>query len=487
MMLFGACVFSSSALADGGPPAAYGILFDPGNPSHIIIRSQFWGLFDGHEGAPGWSLLCSQAFGGFATIKQNFPAVVAQGGRILVAADFEGLNMSDDECTWRTSDAFGGAQIISIAPIDASRTGFVTVTALGMNGGTMSRVYLSADRGDTWKETAGKLLLDFSVMDVAVAPSDPDRIYVVGVMVNGGPRMIGTSTDGGASWAMLPVGAPDQYTERASSHLSIVGIDPAHPGTLFVRADGPDDVPPVDDELWASSDAGKTWIKSYAPSGNMAGFAFSADGKRVFIGGIAEGIKVATVEDAVAGKAGAFRSVFSGKVWGLGMNAGKLYAGTDDFAMKPPFMLGVSADEGATFAPVMNHCEVSFPSCPASSTMELRCREQWERVGGYVFDLLDEGKGCDDRIGNGGAAGAAGMGGAPAVTSGGAASVASGGGPAVASGGSPAMASAAPGAVSNGQSGDCSIERTRSSIPFSTIALVAGTAAGIGFRRRRRQ
>src|SRR5262245_5759138 len=72
-LLLSETLFSLSARADGGPPAAYGILFEPGNPSHIVLHSQYWGLFDGHEGSTSWSLLCSQAFGGRATEIQKFP------------------------------------------------------------------------------------------------------------------------------------------------------------------------------------------------------------------------------------------------------------------------------------------------------------------------------------------------------------------------------------------------------------------------------
>lgn len=206
-----ASLFGSLAFADGGFPAAYGIMFEPGNPSHIVIRSRYWGLFDGHQGARAWSLLCSQAFGGRATTEEEFPTVFAGGGRILVASGFEGVNISDDGCAWRKSDAFDPQiQVVSIAPIDAARTSFVTVTAHGVNGLTTSRAFVSSDRGDTWMETKGSLLADLSVMDVAVAPSDRSRFYVVGVMVNGGPRKIGTSTDAGASWTMLPLTSPDQ-------------------------------------------------------------------------------------------------------------------------------------------------------------------------------------------------------------------------------------------------------------------------------------
>ena len=85
---------STPARADGGIPRAWGILFEPGNPSHIVIRSLFWGLFDQRDGQSDWSLFCSQAFGGKALVKEDHPTVLTQGGRILVAGGFAGLTAS---------------------------------------------------------------------------------------------------------------------------------------------------------------------------------------------------------------------------------------------------------------------------------------------------------------------------------------------------------------------------------------------------------
>src|SRR5262249_55908248 len=109
---------STPALADGGIPRAWGILFEPRKPSHLVLRSLFWGLFDKREGQNDWSLLCSQVYGGKALVKEDHPTVVTQGGRIMVAGGFSGLGASDDGCSWRTIDAFGGDSVLGLAPID---------------------------------------------------------------------------------------------------------------------------------------------------------------------------------------------------------------------------------------------------------------------------------------------------------------------------------------------------------------------------------
>ncbi|HEX4334396.1 MAG TPA: hypothetical protein VH062_00705 [Polyangiaceae bacterium] len=390
--LAAATAFSGTALADGGIPRGYGILFEPGNSAHMLIHSQYWGLFDSRSGPTSWNLLCSQAFGGRSLDPDNYATVLAQGGRILVAGDFSGLIISDDTCDWKKIDAFNGEPVQTISPADTAGKGFLAVTVQGEMGGVTSRVYSSTDRGDTWTKLKGAIDADISIQGIAVAPSDPMRVYAVGVKINSGPREIAVSTDGGASFKTLPVGAMTDYDATQVAPLSVVGIAPDDPDTLFVRADGSDAAGFVlADELWVSSDAGKTWKKTYQPADmhDLPGFTFTPDGKSVLIAGPAEGLLKASVADAVAAKAGAFTKVFTGAVWGLRYQDGKLYAGNDDYAMKPPFMFGVSEDDGKTFTGIMGHCDVGFPKCDPSSTMQMVCAEQWQRVGGYQTDYID--------------------------------------------------------------------------------------------------
>src|SRR5579871_1643424 len=89
-----AVAWSAPARADGGIPRGYGILFEPGNPSHIVVHSQYWGLFNGMDGSSTWTMLCSQVFGGRALDPDNYATVMAKGGRILVAGQFNSLYIS---------------------------------------------------------------------------------------------------------------------------------------------------------------------------------------------------------------------------------------------------------------------------------------------------------------------------------------------------------------------------------------------------------
>ena len=462
---------SPPARADGGNPRGYGILFEPGNPSHVVLHSQFWGLFDSRSGPMGFKLLCSQAFGGRTVDPDYYPTVIAQGGRILVAADFDGLIVSDDTCSWRKIDAFDGIPVPTIAAADAVGTNFLAVTVASQGGNNTSRVYSSTDRGDTWTKLNGTITTNVDIDGIAAAPSDPKRIYGVGVVINGGPRMLAVSRDGGATFDMSPLAATTEYDRSQVAPLSVAGIVRNDPDTLFVRADGSDSSGAVlADELWVSSDAGKTWKKAYQPAGDLPGFAFTPDGKNVLVAGPLDGIEQATLADAIAAKPGAFTKIYPNAVWGLAFNEGKLYAGNDDNAMKPPFMFGVSTDGGKTFASLMRHCDVAFPTCSTDSTMEKVCRDEWTRMGGYVYDYIDVDT-C--RAGSGGAPGAGGASGASG----------SGGAP---TGGTTGATSSLGGAPATSRSSGCSLGTSprRGSFPTTAMVVLMGIAAALLRRSR---
>jgi hypothetical protein len=501
-----ALAFSAPARADGGIPRAYGILFEPGKPSHILVHSQYWGLFDGQAGGTSWNMLCSQDFGGRALDADNYATVLAQGGRILVAGQFNGLMISDDNCNWKQIDAFNMESVQGIAPVDSMGKSFVAVTVLGTADGVTSRVYTSTDRGDTWTATKGTIPKDTSMANVGVAPSDPKRIYVVGVVINGGPRQIAVSMDGGDTFTVSPVGDMSMYDPTLIKPLSVAAILPNDPNTLFVRADGGDmQGAQAPDELWVSSDAGKTWKLVYSPTdpNDLPGFALTPDGKNVLISGPAEGIKQAALADAIAAKPNAFTQIYKGQVWGLAFQGDTLYAGNDDYNMKPSFTVGMSTDGGKTFSKVMTKCEVTFPTCDMSSTNTMVCSEQWTRQGGYVTDYLDNACGLGGMGGMGGMSGggagptggstSAGVGGVATSTGGTTtattgATTGAGGSTSSGESGAPAGAAAggSAGQTASKSSSGCSCSAVRETGSPLAMWLVAGAAFGLDAWRRRR-
>ncbi len=98
------------------------------------------------------------------------------------------------------------------------------------SGGTGGGVYVSRDGGDTWTKLGGGLpAADHAVgkVSVAVAPSDPDRVYA---LIEDDHPSLYRSDDGGRRWRL--VNRNHDMAERASYYTRIA-VDPSDPDRIY--------------------------------------------------------------------------------------------------------------------------------------------------------------------------------------------------------------------------------------------------------------
>ena len=141
--------------------------------------------------------------------------------------------------------------------------------ALAVTGvpGHPERFYFGSVGGGVWRtDNAGRTWTPIfdrepvsSIGAIAVAPSDPNTIYVGSgeadmrsdiIQGNGMYK----STDGGATWAHIGL-ADTQAIGR-------IAVDPSHPNVVYVAALGHPYGPSRERGLFKSVDGGKTWTKS---------------------------------------------------------------------------------------------------------------------------------------------------------------------------------------------------------------------------------
>src|SRR5215472_14981075 len=154
------------------------------------------------------------------------------------------------EMRWRCIGPFRGGRTVAITGVPHQPSVFYMAA---VNGG----VWKSDDFGNTWKpifddQSSG------SVGALAVAPSDPNIIYVgSGEGLQRPDLAVGDgiykSMDAGESWAHLGL--------RDAQKITAIVVDPKNPDRLFVTAEGHPYGPNAERGVFRSLDGGKTFEK----------------------------------------------------------------------------------------------------------------------------------------------------------------------------------------------------------------------------------
>jgi photosystem II stability/assembly factor-like uncharacterized protein len=184
---------------------------------------------------------------------RTFVVMVALGGLALGA----GLDGQQDP------RLYAGLKWRSIGPVRAGRASAVSGVA-----GNPAVYYMGTPGGGVWKTTDGgmiwKPIFDAvpvaSIGAVAVAPSNPDIVYVgtgdvseVGGSVNAGSGVY-KSTDAGATWTH--VGLDNTW------HIGALWIDPHDPRVVVVAALGHTFSKDADRGIFKTTDGGASWRKT---------------------------------------------------------------------------------------------------------------------------------------------------------------------------------------------------------------------------------
>ena len=113
----------------------------------------------------------------------------------------------------------------------------------GAGGG----LFKSTDGGSTWRQLANGLPKDLSQIYVAIAPSDPKRLYAT-LSTAAGKLSVYRSEDAGESWTQI-TSDPRPSGRIGGGDLPIPKVDPKNPDLLYV----------VSTVTMRSEDGGKTW------------------------------------------------------------------------------------------------------------------------------------------------------------------------------------------------------------------------------------
>lgn len=184
------------------------------------------------------------------------------------------------------SALFKGIAWRNIGPLRGGRsvavTGIPTMPLTYFAGYTGGGLWRTDDAGTNWRNISDGWFRTGSVGAIAVAPSDPNVIYVgMGEhAVRGQSSTYGDgvyrSTDQGRTWTHLGLAATRQ--------ISAVRVHPTNPDVVYVAAQGERWKGTPDRGIYRSTDGGTTWslvLKGENPTSGAADLSMDATNPRI--------------------------------------------------------------------------------------------------------------------------------------------------------------------------------------------------------------
>lgn len=419
--LLGACLvlaLPSPARANGRFPASSALVVSPATDDLLAVRATY-GVLISHDHGQTWDWVCEQALGFVGTADP--PLTLSQSGAVALAK-FDGLQVSPDTgCAWsHAAGALGSAFVADVATRPGNGHAVVAVAQAATladagadaGAGFPSQVWQSTDDGATWAPLGSAFAPGWVADTIEVSASDPHRLYVTVSRGTGASReaQLLVSTDDGVTFAASAIPIDPQNEPSAF----IGAVDPSDADKVYVRTGG---LPNAPSRLLVTTDRGAHFTAALSLKGPMQGFALSVDGADVFAGGPADGLLSAKASDLV------FAPRASLHVQCLRATANELWACSDEAS---GFVVGVSTDEGATFAPRLHLGGLRGAlACPTGSTAA-QCAPLFDglcqSLGGCATDAGPPAPktpsascGCDVPAGEAGGAGMIGLSGLAAM------------------------------------------------------------------------
>jgi photosystem II stability/assembly factor-like uncharacterized protein len=334
---------SARAQADGAFPDSLGIFVPADRAADIVLATNF-GLITTTDDGASWRWVCEHGAGTLASLYQR----AAPPSQRVVAVAPAGLVVTDDAgCTWSLASDLSAQGTVTDAfadPIDPAR---VLALAAFIDGDGQARtgLFVSSDGGTSFAPPSYVSSPDWTLVSVEAAASDPDRLYLTAHRAIGGTpgSHLLRSDDGGATWRETDITAVS-----ADRVARIAAVDPVDPQKLYLRLTG------TDDAIAVSTDGGATLRLSLVVDTQLTALLRRANGDILVSGlGLVDGVLYRSTD----GAASFATTQTTLRIRAMAERAGAIYVATDN--VLDGFALGVSADDGLTFRPVLKFAQVA--------------------------------------------------------------------------------------------------------------------------------
>jgi photosystem II stability/assembly factor-like uncharacterized protein len=350
---------SIPASAEGRFPASNQLVFSPNDDKLMVLRTSY-GTLPSHDNGASWSFICEDALGLGPTAVED-PLIGLTANNSLILGVSAGLNVSPDVgCNWNCQ---GGPLLdmpiadVAVRPDNPASAVVITRQYMITDAGTVttySQAFETTDNGTTWTAIGVPIDPDVVVQTIDVAKGDPNRLYVSGTRGYGAMKtaVLYVSTDKGMNWSHRDLPSA-QYDPTTEDSIYIGAIDPSNIDRVYIRSSGlttggQSRLTVVDGASTASPTFSTARIFEVEAAftggmtGELLGFALSADGSKIYVGSKEDGLWMASKSDLK------FTKKSSIIVQCLATRGNELWACSAEVS---GFIAGVSIDDGATFTP----------------------------------------------------------------------------------------------------------------------------------------
>lgn len=356
------------AQAHGRPQSLNSLRFDRADPSHLVAQGT-WGAAVSTDGATSWQWLCAASFGVDARVEDAQLELGAEG-RILLGT-FGGLLVSDAAgCDFGVaSEELSGRWTTAFA---RHPTAPKTIVAITTDVADDDQLWRSIDEGLTWTRW-GQAVNDTLIHALAIAPSDPNRVYIGAAMPDTPSRFfLYRSDDMGQTLADIGF-SPTEDGERLVTPLA---VDPLDANILYAQVlhfNGET----APERLVRSADGGNTWA-TVARLSQITDVVIGDDGQTVWTASKTGGVLRSDDRGLTFNEVTAALPTRC-----LTLHEGALYACFDQRIAG--FALARSDDGGQTWTPLLRLDDINqMRACPKCSSVGSIC-PAWEPD--VAFDL----------------------------------------------------------------------------------------------------
>lgn len=370
-LLLAALLAPAVARANGRFPAAQFIVVGPGDAGRTLALRTTFGVVISDDGGARWSWLCEDAFGYGGRKLWDPPIALGDA-----TADGTALLVGVPDGLWRDTNRCTPRRVTEIADYTGDITANVAGTSLlwaSASAGRAATIFASDDGGRTWNRRLSSLP-DVIFETVEAAESNPARVYLTGINTRDSATVLFRSDDGARTVTAVPLDL------RGGRDAFIAGVHRGDADTLWLRVPVRDDDAGTDGTLLLrSTDGGRRFDVLHRTRGPMLGFAYSGDGRTLWIGGPADGLLRS--DDGAP-----FRPVAELSVRCLRWHAGALYICQDHTV--DGVALSRSRDGGATREAILRFSAIAGPpsACAASTPVRTVCGPAWPAVRRAVLD-----------------------------------------------------------------------------------------------------